>query len=242
MKIIKVDAIDSTSTFLKDALRNKTINSATCIWAKNQTNGRGQREAKWESESGKNLTFSVYLPVSEHIKKNAFVINLLTTISVYNVLSKLNLVNLKIKWPNDILAANKKIGGILIENNFQKGELQGTIIGIGLNVNQVNFDFLPQASSIKNILGVSFSLEELLNEIITEINRRFKLYVSADFEKVKKEFETILFRNKKPSTFIAEGIEFPGIIQGITNNGKLIVLQEDNIVKEYNLKQIQLKY
>ena len=242
MKIIKVDAIDSTNTFLKDALRNNSINSATCVWAKTQTNGRGQREAKWNSEPGKNLTFSVYLPVSEHINKTPFAINILTTISIHKVLSKYNLINLKIKWPNDILSANKKIGGVLIENNYQKGQLLGTVIGIGLNVNQINFEFLPKASSIKNILGTSLSLEELLDAIIFEITQRFKLYTAANFKTIKEEFEEILFRNKKPSTFIAEGLDFPGIIQGITNDGKLIVLQEDQIIKEYDLKQIQLKY
>jgi len=242
MKIIKVDAIDSTNTFLKDALRNNSITLTTCVWAKTQRKGRGQRGAVWASKPGENLTFSAFYPIFKDIKKTPFVINLLTTISIYKVLSKYKLVNLKIKWPNDILSANKKIGGVLIENIYKKNELSGTVIGIGLNVNQENFENLPQASSIKNILGYSLSLEVLLNDILTELTMRFNLYIESDFNSIKNEFESLLFRYKKPSTFRVEGFDFPGIIQGITDEGKLCVLKEDRVLEEYDLKEIQLKY
>ena len=242
MKIIKVDAIDSTNDFLKEALHKKALSSPTCVWAKNQTNGRGQRGSKWSSKSGENLTFSVFYPVPSAIRNTPFVINMLTTISLYSVLEVYNLVNLKIKWPNDILSANKKIGGVLIENSYQSGALSGTIIGVGLNVNQTFFENLPRASSIKSILGKSISLENLLKELLEEMNKRFANYSEFNFEEVKKQFEALLFRNKKPSTFRAEGVDFPGIIQGVTNNGKLCVLKEDNILMEYELKEIELKY
>lgn len=242
MKIIKVDAIDSTNTFLKEALRNKTLQTPTCVWAKKQTNGRGQRGASWASKSGENLTFSVFYPVPMSMQNNPFVINMLTTIVLHQVLSSYKLINLKIKWPNDILSANKKIGGVLIENSYQNGALSDTVIGIGLNVNQQKFENLPKASSIKNILGVSLSLEELLNKILTALTLSFNNYSSVDFKAVKVQFEALLFRNKKPSTFTAEGVDFIGIIQGVTDCGKLCVLQEDNVLNEYELKQLELKY
>lgn len=242
MKIIKVDAIDSTNTFLKEALRNKTLKDPTCFWAKEQTNGRGQRGALWASESGKNLTFSVCYPVPMVMGNNPFVISMLTTITIHEVLTKYELINLKIKWPNDILSANKKIGGVLIENIYQDGVLSDTVIGVGLNVNQQEFGNFPKASSIKNILGISLSLEELLGEILERLTSYFNNYSLVDFQTVKKQFEDLLFRNKKPSTFTAEGIDFIGIIQGITDCGKLCILQEDNVLNEYDLKQLQMKY
>ena len=242
MKIIKVDAIDSTNTFLKEALRNKTLKTPTCVWAKEQTNGRGQRGASWASQSGKNLTFSVFYPVPMTMQNSPFVINMLTTIALHRVLSTYKLVNLKIKWPNDILSANKKIGGVLIENSYQNAVLSDTVIGIGLNVNQQEFENLPKASSIKNILRISLSLEVLLHEILDVLSSCFNSYLATDFQVVKNQFETLLFRNKKPSTFTAEGVDFTGIIQGITDCGKLCVLQEDNVLNEYDLKQLELKY
>ena len=242
MKIIKVDAIDSTNTFLKEALRDKTLQTPTCVWAKEQTNGRGQRGASWCSQSGKNLTFSVFYPVPIAIQNSPFVINMLTTVSLYQVLTKYKLTNLKIKWPNDILSAGKKIGGVLIENSYQNAVMSDTIIGIGLNVNQQEFDNLPKASSMKNDLGITLSLEELLSKILAALTSYFDTYSAADFQTVKNQFEGLLFRNKKPSTFTAEGLDFIGIIQGITDCGKLYVLQEGNVLNEYDLKQIQLRY
>lgn len=242
MKIIKVDAIDSTNTFLKEALRNKTLNSPTCVWANEQTNGRGQRGAFWVSQLGQNLTFSVFYPVPMTMQNSPFVINMLTTIAIHQILADYKLVNLKIKWPNDILSANKKIGGVLIENSYQNAVLSDTVIGIGLNVNQQKFENLPKASSIKNILGVTLSLEKLLDKILTTLTSYFDTYSAADFQAIKNQFEGVLFRNKKPSTFTVEGLEFTGIIQGVTDCGKLCVLQEDNVLNEYDLKQLQMKY
>ena len=242
MQIIKVDAIGSTNTFLKEAVRDKTITEPTCVWAKKQTEGKGQHGAKWKSEANKNLTFSVFLPYF-HTKNNSpFIMNMLTTISIYNCLLEYALPNLKIKWPNDILSVNKKIGGILIENSYKNGELAGSIIGIGLNVNQDHFENLPQASSIKNITGKTLNIETLLNNILNMLSKSFQNYSQTDFKLVKKQFEKILFRNKKPSTFNAEGLDFTGIIQGITDEGKLIVMLEDSILKTYDLKEITLKY
>ena len=242
MKIIKVDAIDSTNTFLKEALRNKTLHAPVCVWAKKQTNGRGQRGAKWFSQSGVNLTFSVCYPASNNMQNTPFIINMITTISIHKVLTSYKLANLKIKWPNDILSANKKIGGILIENSYQNGVLSEIVIGIGLNVNQENFENLPKASSIKNIIGISLSLEELLHKLLLTLSSNFSAYHAKDFKTIKNEFEELLFRIKKPSTFSAKGLNFTGIIQGITDCGKLCILEEDNILNEYDLKQIQLKY
>ncbi len=242
MKIIKVDAIPSTNSFLKEALRQKSIVEPTCVWAKKQTKGRGQRGSNWEAEAGKNLTFSVFFSIKEAVALQPFVLNMLTALAVKSVLKKNSLPHLKIKWPNDILSANKKIGGILIENSYQNGVLSETIIGIGLNVNQVDFYNLPKASSIKNILGISLSLEEILQQILMCLESFFENYQAKDFNKLKQDFENAMFRYKKPSTFVVDNREFVGIIQGVTNQGLLEVMEEDECVNTYDLKQIELKY
>ncbi|WP_010180169.1 biotin--[acetyl-CoA-carboxylase] ligase [Aquimarina agarilytica] len=242
MKIIKVDAIPSTNSFLKEVLRNKSITNPTCVWAKTQTDGKGQRGTTWVTEAGKNLTFSAFFFVNEEIGRAAFVLNMLTALTVKNVLEKYNLPQLRIKWPNDILSVNKKIGGILIESSYQNGVLSETVIGIGLNVNQEDFSNLPKASSVKNILGISLSLEELLMQILASLEEFLENYTSKDFIKVKQNFENAMFRYKKPSTFVVQDKEFVGIIQGVTDNGLLLVLEEDDCINTYDLKQIELKY
>ena len=244
INLIKVDAIGSTNTFLKDLVRNDSILKPTCVWTKNQTNGRGQIGNIWESEINKNLTFSVYFPMHANLTSNPIAINLLTTLCIYNVLHEYKIPQLFIKWPNDIMSVNKKIGGILIENNYQNGTLSESIIGIGINVNQEKFTNLPKASSLKQITTLEFDLELLLKKILNQLEKLFTTYKPSDFDSLKSNFENVLFRKGKASSFQKNDTQsiFTGIIKGITTNGKLIVLEEDNHVNHYNLKEISLLY
>ena len=242
MKIIKVDAIDSTNSFLKKAVQNGTVKDTTCVVAKMQTKGRGQMGAVWQVEPGENLTFSVFFKPNFNFQENLFALSLVTTISIYQVLKSLPITKLHIKWPNDILSDGKKIGGVLIENSFKNNQLEGVIVGIGLNVNQLSFDDLPKASSLKKLTGIHYSLDELLNALLISLEEKYLRYTKNDFTQLKNNFESYLFRNKKPSTFKAEGQYFTGIIQGVSNSGKLLVLQEDEKLFEYDLKQIELMY
>ena len=107
------------------------------MWAKNQTDGRGQ--GKKMAFSAKNLTFSIFLSANNLSFSSHFSLNLITSLSVKEVLVFHGINELLIKWPNDILSVNKKISGILIENLYKGEKLIGSIIGIGINVNQVDF-------------------------------------------------------------------------------------------------------
>lgn len=244
INLIKVDATESTNSLLKEFVRSKTVTTLSCIWAKNQTNGRGQMGNQWNAKAGQNLTFSIYTPISIELTAYNIAINLLTALSVFNTLKQFNLPQLYIKWPNDIMSANKKIGGILIENLYQNGVSSGSIIGIGLNVNQVSFEGLPYASSLKKITSNTFNLQSLLLDILNNFEQALTSYTSSNFNCLKLEYEKRLFRNGKASTFIKnEGnTRFTGIIQGISNAGKLIVLEEDEIINHYALKEIRLLF
>ena len=150
---------------------------------------------------------------------------------------------LNVKWPNDILAENKKICGILIENVIKYNEIEGTIIGIGLNVNQMIFDDLPNVSSLKALTGIVFNLDELLQAIIENLKFYFNLLSKEELEMLKAEYETYLFRKEKPSTFeLISGDIFPGFIEGVDTTGKLIIRLEDNIKKTFDLKEVRLLY
>ena len=150
-KIYKIDAISSTNEYLKQLYLEKNIYDNFLIITNNQTEGKGQGSSYWESEPKKNLTLSIYKDLKKNKLKNPFIINLIISISIIETLKKYNLPNLKIKWPNDILSASKKISGILIENFFQKEFLISSIIGIGLNVNQISFKKAKNAISIASI-------------------------------------------------------------------------------------------
>lgn len=243
MHIIKLDATYSTNSYLKELCGNNKLNDYTVVVANRQTSGRGQMGTSWDSESGKSLTASVFVDVSFLNLDSHFYISIIVSLAMVKTLNQSSIPKLYIKWPNDILSENKKICGILIENIFKQNNLKSTIIGVGLNVNQTEFKNLPQASSLKNITGVNYSLDELLISFITNLKAYFKLLKQKEFKTLKSEYEILLFRKDKPSTFRdSDNKLFSGFIKTVTQSGKLQVLLEDNELREFNLKEITLLY
>lgn len=242
MRIIKLNAIDSTNLFLRSLSIETNVEDFTVVVAKHQTKGRGQMGTVWSSQDTKNLTFSVFKRFDNLKLDQHFVISMVASLAVINTLKKLNLPKLSVKWPNDILSANKKICGILIENVIKQNNVAATVVGIGLNVNQVNFSNLPQASSLLNVTGIPYDLDELLQSILKELEILFDLVESNQFKTIKTTYESYLFRKDKPSTFKNEEGLFSGFIKGVSNEGLLEVLLEDNILKTFDLKTIKLLY
>lgn len=243
MHIIKLNATDSTNSYLRNKCIKETVEDFTVIVADQQKKGRGQVGTKWTSEAGKNLIFSVFKNLKSLNIEHPFYLSLITSLAIENALKKANIQHLKIKWPNDILSDNQKICGILIENVFKRNSLKSSIIGIGLNVNQTQFNDLPNASSLKLKTGINYDLNELLITILNELKTYFKLYENGELFAIKQEYESKLFRNNKPSTFRkTDGTLFSGYIKGISTSGKLNILIEDNINKEFDLKEVELLY
>ncbi|WP_298521173.1 biotin--[acetyl-CoA-carboxylase] ligase [uncultured Kordia sp.] len=243
MKIIKLDAIDSTNTYLRQLSLEEKLEDFTIITAASQTAGKGQMGTKWDSEKGKNLTFSVFKKVSCLENEEQFYISIATSLAIYKALKHFQIPKLAIKWPNDILSENQKICGILIENVIQNSKMTAAIIGIGLNVNQTDFDINLNASSLKKIRGIHFDLDEVMFHIASQLKKYAALITERSLDVLKEEYESLLFRKDKPSTFQnTNGELFMGFIQGVAENGKLNVLLEDEIMTAFDLKEIKLLY
>ncbi|HLT53117.1 MAG TPA: biotin--[acetyl-CoA-carboxylase] ligase, partial [Flavobacteriaceae bacterium] len=173
MRIIKLNAIDSTNTYLRQLSSASALEDYTIVSTQLQTQGRGQRGTIWESQDSKNLMFSVYKSMSFVEFSNAFCISMVTALSLVKTLKQFGVPKPMIKWPNDILSENKKVCGILIENIVTQNTLKATIIGIGLNVNQTEFPNLPQASSMLLQTGKVFSQDEILLAIVQHMKYYF---------------------------------------------------------------------
>ncbi|RTE52617.1 biotin--[acetyl-CoA-carboxylase] ligase [Arenibacter aquaticus] len=242
MQLIKLNATDSTNAYLKELLLTGSLEDFTVVMAHEQLKGRGQMGTSWISDPGKNLTFSV-LSKSEGLGvASQFLLNMAVSLAIYDTLLKLQVPDLKIKWPNDIMSGHSKICGILIENILSGQQIQASIIGIGLNVNQLVFSNLPNVSSLKLLLGRTLPLEELLQNIVDNLKVFLKEKIN-DENYLFSRYEELLFRKDKPSTFKnKEGEMFMGFIKGVSRGGKLLILLEDDIVQEFDLKEVRLLF
>ena len=243
MNLIKLNATESTNTYLKSLCVKKRLEDYTVVIADIQTKGRGQMGTHWHSEANKNLTFSVFKDVSKLRIDEQFYISMAVALGIIKALGELQIPKLKIKWPNDILADNKKIAGILIENVIKTNAMIGSVIGIGLNVNQKFFEDLPNASSLHLITGIVFDKDEVLHLVLTHIKRSLERLNKKDLLLLQSEYEEALFRLKKPSTFkTSNNLILMGFIEGVTEDGKLKLRLEDGVFNTYDLKEIQLLY
>lgn len=242
MKLIKLDAIDSTNDFLKALAASQVLDNFTVVTAENQTKGKGQMGAAWNSEKSKNLIMSVLVKDLLISVDEIYQLNIATSLAVIKVLKRYGIKDLSVKWPNDIMSANYKLAGILIENSFKSDGSITTIIGLGLNVNQTNFEGLPKASSMSVVSDSYYEKDELLVAIIDELENIIKL-IGVFPQTLWDQYLELLFKKDFPMPFMVnEGKPFMGIIKGVSKLGKLIVLNEDDTLKEYAVKEIQMLY
>jgi BirA family biotin operon repressor/biotin-[acetyl-CoA-carboxylase] ligase len=169
-------------------------------------------------------------------------LNFAISLAIFDLLSSKQISKLSIKWPNDIMSANKKICGILIENTIRSTEIYTSIVGIGLNVNQVNFpDYLEKASSLKKITRIQYNLDQLLLELLTQIKVRINLLKAKKYDALERAYLEALYKKNIPTMFKdGQDVLFMGIIVGISKTGNLQVELEDETVKEFGLKEISM--
>lgn len=242
MKLIKLDAIDSTNEFLKGLSSNQVLENFTVVTTESQTKGKGQMGSVWDSEPSKNLIMSVLVKGFTTNINQIFDINIAVSVSIIQVLERLNIPELSIKWPNDIMSYNKKIGGILIENSIKIDGSINSIAGLGLNVNQKNFENLPKASSLALICNTTFDKEEILMKIVEMLEQNIRSW-NQNSDSLWAEYTNKLFKIGIPMPFEDQNKQnFMGIIQGISPIGKLKILLEDDSISEFDIKEIQMLY
>ena len=219
------------------------LKDATVVWAQSQTKGRGQRGTTWQSEAGKSLTFSLLKRFAHFASVSHIRVNMATSIGVAKALDLLKIPKVAIKWPNDIMSYDKKLCGILIENQLKGKLLSSSIIGIGLNVNNVEFDNLPLAGSMFTITGKNYELEEVLDLMVRCILEELEKLEISSHDELKTGYEARLFRKDEISVFEhKDGTLLNGIIRGISWDGNLCVELEDETQAEFGLKEIKLRY
>lgn len=243
MKIIKLNATDSTNSFLKELALNSFLEDYTVVTTNNQTNGRGQMHTNWVSEPFKNLTFSVFTTLKNVQILHQPYLNFCVSLAVYYTLKEQNIRSLSIKWPNDIMAGDKKLCGILIETTLKKNTIKNTVIGIGLNVNQEHFsNHLKKVTSLKNITKKDFDIHILLKLIVSKIKEFIEMLENNKLESIYQNYLTVLYRKNIPTTFfnIKNQSYFMGVIKEVNKFGQIVIMLEDDSINEFGTKEVAI--
>ena len=209
--------VESTNTYAMDLLRNVNAIEGTVVYTDNQTKGKGQRGALWSSKIAQNITMSIILKPLFLSIGNTFYLSKISALAVYDVLAEIladSQYDIKIKWPNDILVNQQKISGILIENNFTSTNIQYSVIGIGLNINQDDFDdFERTATSLKLFSNTIHSREEILEKLCIKLEKWYLKLKEQKTNVIDEAYLNHLFGVGELLDFMnLNGIKFSGKI------------------------------
>lgn len=240
--LIELDFIDSTNDYSKKLLNEGKVIEGTVILADYQNKGKGQPGGYWESEKGKNLTLSIILFPEFLIAHQHFYITMCISLGIIEFLGHLS-INSKIKWPNDIYVKHKKIAGILIENSLIKDKILSSVVGIGINVNQkVFYSSIPNPTSIFLESGKILDLRNTYKSLILYLNKWINLLYNLNYYKIKTNYQENLFLMNKNASFIDKKGKFQGKIQGVEENGMLLIKTRSKKLRKYNFKEVTFPY
>lgn len=238
--LIFVPECHSTNTLAQQLSQHSATPDGSVVITDNQTAGRGQRGNSWETQQGKNFTFSILLKPSFLTPSQQFYLNIVMALGVFHFLRERTEKEVSIKWPNDVLVDQKKICGILVENTIQGSTIQNTVAGVGLNMNQQSFDN-ERATSLRNMTGREYVLHDELDGLLSCIEKSYLRLRQNDANGLLHEYHQHLFCIGLQRSFRAEGNEFSGVITGIDSIGRLKV-DIDNGERVFGLKEIEFVY
>ncbi len=222
--------VDSTNNYAHKLVKTNLSASGTAIFAENQTNGRGQVGKKWITNNGENIVVSIIIDISTILLQNQFAVVAMAALGCYDFFSSYAKDGTAIKWSNDLYWNDKKAGGILIETLTQSKK-RYAIIGIGININQINFDkSLVNPVSLKQITGKHFSSVNLTKELCLCVDKWYQILLANDFSLILKHYNTYLYKKNQKVVLKKGNIKFECTIKRITAFGELEVegaLQEN---------------
>lgn len=217
-KLVFLPSCHSTNDIAADFIQQGLASEGMLVYTDHQTQGRGQRGNVWESGQGQNLAFSLIVQPRFLQASEQFHLQKAISLGVHDALSTI-CAGVKVKWPNDIYIHDRKVGGILIENSLRNTQVQWSVVGIGINVNQREFS-VPLATSIAECSGKEVALFDLMETIVQCIEARYLQLRSGGLEALSAQFEEVLYWKNEWHEFEADEI-FQGSIMGVAPDGRL---------------------
>lgn len=240
-KLVILDQVDSTNNYTANLIKTGNIQHGTVILSYNQQSGRGQRGTAWSSDPYKNIAFSIYLKHAYATLGNYHFLSYAIALAVKDLLEQYGITP-KIKWPNDLLVEDKKISGILIENQLSGRDWVSSIVGIGMNVNQ-RFDSETNfvATSMTKLLNRELDLEALSYQLVEKIERRYEQFRKGEYTDLSREYADSMWRIGEYTEAEIDGECKVVRIQGTDENGLLLLVVDDSLFS-FDIKEVKFFY
>ncbi|MDA3883388.1 MAG: biotin--[acetyl-CoA-carboxylase] ligase [Bacteroidales bacterium] len=231
--------IFSTNTFAYSIMRDEKPPEFTVIVGDNQTHGKGQKNNVWISNPGENLTFSIIFYPHHISASKQFIISECISLAIRNVVAQY-CPHTTIKWPNDVYVGDSKIAGILIEHVLSGSAIAGSVVGVGLNCNQLQFpDILPNPTSIKQYTGQDVVLHEVLYALLAEFHEIY-CRTKSDTASIHTNYLQHIYLFETFSAYKDVNGEFRGKIIHIDENGLLHICDELGKIRTFFFKEVEL--
>ncbi|HLW08823.1 MAG TPA: biotin--[acetyl-CoA-carboxylase] ligase [Fermentimonas sp.] len=237
--IVKLKEVDSTNSYLKKILYEQHPEEGSMVISEFQTSGRGQMGNSWSSESGKNLILSLLVYPDQLPANEQFIISRIASLAVKNCMDQF-VDDIRIKWPNDIFWKDKKIAGMLIENDVQGKFIRNSIIGIGININQESFpEDLPNPISLKQITGTDHDIEHIIEIFVREFFLLYREFQDGKTTQIEDEYMLDLYRVNDYYWFKDKNGSFKAMIKEVLPTGYLVLKTMDgDEIRQYAFKEV----
>lgn len=241
--VISFAQLGSTNSFATEYLSKNKPSEGTVISTRHQFEGRGQVGSSWESEAGKNIAMSVILYPKFLSIAQQFYLSKSVALAVRDFLvNELpSSANVWVKWPNDVYINDKKIAGILIQNSIAKHQIKHSVVGIGININQIAFQSdAPNPTSLQLETQQNFNLEALNQNLYWHVEKRYLQLKASRWSSIDKDYHKYLYKKGILSSFkdVENNLIFKGTIAGTSANGQLLIATDDGL-KRFDMKTVR---
>ncbi|MBX3240348.1 MAG: biotin--[acetyl-CoA-carboxylase] ligase [Chitinophagaceae bacterium] len=219
-------SVDSTNNYAMQKVHARLAKHGAAWLALEQTHGKGQRGKHWIANKGENIYLSIVAEPDFLKPDKAFSLVAAVALGTYNFVKKYLGEKTAIKWPNDIYWGDRKAVGILIENIIQPNKWTYSVIGIGVNINQVAFDSsLKNPVSWKQVTGITYDVISLARELCGFIDSSYR-ELTAGESIILQDYQNAMYKLNQPVQFRRRTTEFSAVVKGVTKDGKLVISGE----------------
>jgi len=236
---IELESVDSTNNYAMAQAAAGKASHGTLFFAYDQWSGKGQRGRVWSSTPGENIVLSAVIEPLAFLPGQAFALSVCVALACHDLFSRYaGSESTSIKWPNDLYWNDRKAGGILIENHFQGDRWPLAIVGMGVNINQVEWPATARNPvSLRQITGRTFRAVDLARELGSCLDRRYSELVGGAAIGQLSQYNDRLYRRQQTVRLKKDSAVFATTILGVDARGSL--LTRDTMPREFAFGEVE---